>query len=91
MEVFPLFDLEKVLFLHYFPSKLSQEVEIAYAHLVEVLDVSFGVFDFSTAFHPLIASMKRIFGRFFLLFEYVPHMTHLQIGARELKLSMYIQ
>ena len=35
------FDLEKVLFLFYLLSKLGQEVEIWYVHLVGAIDVPF--------------------------------------------------
>ena len=37
-----LFDIEKVPFIPYLPSKLSQELKISYVHLVETLEVSFG-------------------------------------------------
>ena len=59
-------------------------------HLVDALDVLFGGFDFLALFHPLTAPKKWFFGRVFLLFEFVPRIIHLQFGAGELKLSMYI-
>ena len=46
--------------------------------------------DFSDPFDPLTAPMKSFFGRLFLFFEFVPHITHLQIGASELKLCMLL-
>ena len=79
MGIYPLFDLEKVLLLTYLRSKLGQEVEIWYVHLVGVLDVLFGGVDFSAPFHPLIASKKWVFAQVFLFFEFVPRITRLQI------------
>ena len=46
-----LFDLEKVMFLPYLPSKLSYKVKIWNVLLVGVLDVSFGGLHFSARFH----------------------------------------
>ena len=76
---FPFFDLEKRLFLPYLSTKLSQEAEIRYVHLVNNLNVSFGHLDFSAQFHPLAAQKKWFFGRFFLFFEFVSPITPLQI------------
>ena len=81
MRVFPLFDLEKVLF-PYLPSKLRQEVEIWYVHLIRVLDLYLGGPNLSAPFHPLTVSKKWFFGRFFSFFssfKFVPHVTPLQI------------
>ena len=41
MEFLPPFDLKKVLFLPCLPSKLSEEVEIWYVHLLKGLDAPF--------------------------------------------------
>ena len=35
--VFPLFDLKKILFLHYLPFKLGWKIEIRYVHLAGAL------------------------------------------------------
>ena len=77
MRVFPVFDLEKKLFLPYFLSVLSYKVEILYVNLVGILHVP----EVST-FQPLcIPSQpeKHDFGRFFLFFKFVPRITPLRI------------
>ena len=59
----PPFDLKKVLFSPYLPSKLGKEAEIWYVYIVGSLDVSFRGLEFSAPFNPLIASKKWFFGR----------------------------
>ena len=73
MKGFPLYDFEKRLFLSYLPTELSWEAKIWYAHLVQALHVPFGDHDFS-------APNMRVFGRFFLFFEFVLRITLLQTG-----------
>ena len=60
MKEFPFFNLEKVLFLSYRPSKLSYEVEVWYVHLIGIMDVSFEDFNFSAdmASQPTAKSQK---------------------------------
>ena len=41
MGISPLFEIKKMLFLSYLPSKLGLEIEIWYVHLVGGLDVLF--------------------------------------------------
>ena len=79
MKILPLFDLEKVLFLPYIPYKFGQEIEIRRVRVVGSLNVHFGSFDFSASFHPLTAPKKWFYGRVFLFFKFVPHITPLQI------------
>ena len=61
----PLFDLEKVMFLLYLPFKLRCELEITHLHLIEVLDVSFGVLTFQHPFTPLQPQMCVFWSFFF--------------------------
>ena len=49
---FILFGLEKGLFPLYLISKLSQEVEIWYADVVETIDMNFGGVNFLVLLHP---------------------------------------
>ena len=68
---------KEVVFWLGFPIQMSYESEIKYVHLADSLDVRFGGLDFSTSFHTLAASTKRVFGRFFLLFKFASRITHL--------------
>ena len=56
LKSFSSIDLEKRLFLPCLPTKLSQEVEIQYVHLVGTLNVLFGSLDFSAPLHSLTCS-----------------------------------
>ena len=85
MGIYPLLDREKVLFHPYLPYKLSKEVEIPCIHLVWVLDVLFEGLNFLASFYSLTAPKKWFFGGFFSIFsvfEFVPHITPLQIELR---------
>ena len=63
-----LFDLEKVLFLSYLPSKLSYELKIWYVHLVGVVDVHFEGLDFSRPISPHLSLKEVVFWSVFLIF-----------------------
>ena len=67
------------LFLAQLSSKLGQEPEISYVHLVGALDKDFEGLGFSTPLHSLIASKKWGFGFFLLFFDFVPRIISLQI------------
>ena len=54
-----------------------------YVHLIRILDVPWGGgrggLNFTDQFHPLTVLKNWFFGRFFSFFEFVPHITPLQI------------
>ena len=91
---FPLlFDLKKVLFLPYLPSKLGWKVEIWYVHLVGAIDALFGDIDFSASFQPFSAPKK-----YFLVKIFIPIICWVCSShnsppnwARKLKTGMYIE
>ena len=71
MGISPLFDLEKVLFLPYLPSKSSQEVEIWNVH--------FGSLDFSALFPPSQPQKSSFLVIFSPFFQFVPPITSFQM------------
>ena len=90
MGIYLLLDLKEVLFLPSLPSKFTWEVEFWYVHSTGVLDAPFWSLDYSAPFYPLTAQKSGLLVWFSFFFEFVLRITHLQIGAREAKLSMYI-
>ena len=82
MGISHLFNLENRLSSPYPPFQFGKEAKIRYVHLVGALDVPLaplGGLYFSTLFHALTASKKRVFGRFFSFSEFVLRITPLQI------------
>ena len=83
MEISPLFDLKKVLFLPCLHSTLGWEVVIGYIHLVVALNVPIvGSRLFSPISTSLSALKKWFFGRVFSylsFLEFVPRIAPLQI------------
>ena len=93
-EISSRFDLKKVLFLPYLPSKLDYEVEIWYIHLLGALDAPFGGLDFSAKFPPLAAPKKRFFwSGFFISIIFWVFSSHNSPPncASKLKFVIYIE
>ena len=84
--IFPLFGVEKKLFLPYLPSKLIWEVEIWYVHLVGGVDVNFEGLDFSAPFHPFTAPKVCFCALFFIFWACFSHKSPLN-WTRNLKLG----
>ena len=76
---FPLFDLDRGLFLSYLSSKLGREVEILYVNLVGAIYVPYGSLYFLNPLDLLKIQKCSFFGWIFPCFEFVPCLTLLQI------------